>query len=760
VYRISEEVSPTIESLRLKFRLRDHSQSPEKLDSLFDELFTLIGVRDEDKPRFKASISILMTQSIRDMLGAESNRTRFALVLYGFQGCGKSTFNATLCTVMIGKDINIQKNSLYSSFDNEEILNPVFRVEDLDYNFREIIDKIKTYITSITESSVNIKYKPQKTVIIRTTPLMDTNYDFINIIKTDGEQRRFCIFELSQVTRTDHFEEKLFDTLTRIFKCHTTEYYYDTVELMEENLRLTDVQGELIDYIKNSLYRGYGEFVIGDIDWSTEKFSERKLKQEIIKIMTSFDPNETFLPDNLWLKISKLFFKQWSPHKKTYLYALKDPNSYAGKAGNAGSSKNPNGDSGFQKFLKRPALPALPACLLKDNKIGLNPTLEFEEVLKSYRDHYIYNVIIKHNRCRFYDEPRNEVKLLESNVKEFFDTSTLIKSEISVIYVNYESRLNHFTTKFPTLIPLRRLKDFVNAIEFDNIGGFFEGGVAKNENFKSTNILLIDIDSHNGEDLSNINNINNLGLEYFRVHSKSGEGYHFYFPLSHEVKTKEIFDSVINHLFNTLEEIGVHPDKACRNPSRKFFGTPHTESAFYQPGEKFNVIKALSIKYQISEDENHDSKINPLPRLGAHMVRGTLGKEYRGSENKVKNESFGKSSDFRTEIHQEKGEHNSKIRVHLRYRNNYNFEAMGKSENNSLTDQYFCGNVNAHQVVEDLPHIINYLLTLKEHDKRFYSSITKKYYEIDDAIDEIKNAVSYDPTHVAFIDTIIENNKR
>ena len=167
--------------------------------------------------------------------------------------------------------------------------------------------------------------------------------------------------------------------------------------------------------------------------------------------------------------------------------------------------------------------------------------------------------------------------------------------------------------------------------------------MAKNENFRSANVHLVDVDAHNGEDLSNIENINVSGLEYFRVHSKSGEGFHFYFPLSHTVNTPELFKKVYLSLTATLESLGIHPDKACKNPSRKFWGTPYVKTAIHHHGKRFDVIQAV-------EESLTGEGRKVLPFKKPQVV---------------------------------------------------------PSKNSSLTDQYFSGNVNSGRVVEDLPHIIN-----------------------------------------------------
>jgi hypothetical protein len=216
--------------------------------------------------------------------------------------------------------------------------------------------------------------------------------------------------------------------------------------------------------------------------------------------------------------------------------------------------------------------------------------------------------------------------------------------------------------------------------------------------------MLIDIDDHNGEDLSNINDIDKLGLEYYRVHSRGGTGYHFYFPLSHIIDNEEHFRIVIKTLFDKIESVNMKPDYNCRNPSRKFFGTTKVKSAIYHKGNKFDVLEALSEEYELVEDKNRKN----LPIKD--------GKKFK------------------------------KLMLEV-------------SENNDLTDQYFMGNKNDGKVVEDLPHIINYLLSLEENDKKFFSASQNHYYEIDDVIDSIKDTVSYDDSHVKFIDTLVLNRR-
>jgi hypothetical protein len=105
----------------------------------------------------------------------------------------------------------------------------------------------------------------------------------------------------------------------------------------------------------------------------------------------------------------------------------------------------------------------------------------------------------------------------------------------------------------------------------------------------------------------------------------------------------------------------------------------------------------------------------------------------------------------------EKGEFIKMREIAVRKIGNKNTGDFEVSENNELTDKYFNGFTNEGKVVEDLPHMINYILTLKENDKEFFSYSQNKHFEIDFVIDKIKETVSYDESHVRFIDTIIEN---
>jgi hypothetical protein len=692
VYRISDEVRPTIENYRYQFRLKDHRPEPDRLDPLFDELFTYINVDESAKSRFKASLSTIMTQCIRDILKIDSDRARFALVLYGCQGCGKTTFNSTLCKVMIGKDVHIQKNNLYTNFDSQEILNPVFRVEDLNYKFRDVIDVMKTYITNVAETTINVKYQPEQRVVIRTTPLLDTNNDFINIIKTDGEQRRFCIFELiPSEKRVKDFEVRLQNCLTKIFRCHTTEYYYNLNELMEENLRLTDRSEEFLSRLEFEFKLTESPYTLGETtDWSG-KYTERELKKKLMSTLTAFDDNDDYLTDGLLLRVErKYFYKEYDTHRKTNVFTLK---TIAVKAVKAGKIKNPFKDDTPKSFSKTPLKPLLPQPLTEFSK-----EVEFEEFLSLKRDAYISNSIIAPHRFLFYDDEVEEAVEVEE-VK----LPTLEPVDVHKLYSS-DTVQNHFNTKFSCMVPLRNLEDFKETVGYDNTGCEFTDDTAKNENFQSTNVLLIDVDSHDGEDLSNINDVDKLGVKYFRVHSKSGRGYHFYFPLSHEIKDTTTFGVVMNSLMDSLRKVGVEPDKACKNPSRKFFGTKYRETAIYHEGVEFNVIEAVKGLNRSKVDDKRAKK--------------QLSSPY-------------------------------KIIVNV---------GSPESDNQALTDQYFLGNVNAGHVVEDLPHIINYLLTLKDNKKSFYSSTTNKSYKIDVVIDEIKEAVKYDPTHIKFIETIVENH--
>lgn len=669
ISRISEEVEYKIKSLYLKFRLRNHTHNPERLDNLYEELFNIINVDDKDKPRFKASMSTIMTQCIRDILEVNSDKTRFALVLYGLQGCGKSTFNQTLCRVLIGKDVHVQKNSLYTGFDNEAILNPVFRVEDLNYEFRKVIDVMKTYITNTGQTTINIKYKPMKTVNVRTTPLMDTNNDFINIIKTDGEQRRFCIFELQPSIRIEKFEEKLEDVLERLYNCHTTDYYYDLYELQEANLELTDTSSEIIDYMRHYLAR----VISNDAD-----FTIRELKKIIKNGMEERDSEDTFLPDNLLMKIIKIYFhSEWNSYRKTNVYNLKKKSIYTGNTGNTGSFENPLIKRFEQKsFSKNPVNPVTPVKMIpylyniKNYKL-----LTFDQYLLYFRDEYIDNVIIKNNRVQFYGDTT------QIDSREALDVSTFQIVETPLLYTSKE-KINPYNTNFPVIIPIKTLKNFKDAVKYDNIGSNFEGNVAKNENFISTNMLMIDIDSHHGEDISNVENIDKLGFEYYQVKSKSGHGYHYYFPLSHTITDVEQFKTVMDKLMTNLQDVGINVDVVCKNPSRKFYATGNYDSSTYHKGKRFDVIQALSRDYRLLDNSQH----------------------------------------------------------------------YEKSVNNSLTDNYMAGNINSGQVVKDLPHIMNYLITLRKNNKKFYSEKYGKYFTIEEVINDVKDSVKYDNTHVQYID--------
>lgn len=697
VMRIADEVRPHITYLNYQYRLKDHRANPDRLDPLFDELFTLIGVDDSSKGRFKASVSTIMTQVIRDILRVESNRARFSLVLYGYQGCGKSTFNSTLCRVMTGKDVHLQKKNLYNSFDSEEILNPVFRVEDLNYNFRDVIDIMKTYITNIEETTINVKYKPEQRVVVRTTPLLDTNNNFVNIIKTDGEQRRFCIFELVSVEKVKSFEKRLEDILTQLFQCHTTEYYYDLDELMAENLRLTDTAEEFISFLEKELYPDCEVIEFDGLPWDSQ-FTERSLKSKLKKTLTEFDPNDDFLPDHLYMRIQKrYFYSQWSSDRKTTVFTLKPrvKPRHTGFTGKTGNLKNSIEEIKNKTFFRIPYNPCSPFTVT-----DIPQQISFDQYLLQKRDERISSIIHNHF-FYFYDD--NEEKVIEEEVEEVTSFPELTLSPISSLYFQ-ETVQDPFNTEFPSMVPLRNLKDFKGIVGYDNVGSLFTDHIAKNENFQAANVLLVDVDSHNGEDLSNIGEVDKLGLEYFRVNSKSGKGYHFYFPLSHEVIDTNTFATVMNHLMEDLRKVGIEADKACRNPSRKFFGTSHLDTAIHHEGVKFNVIEAL----------NKEKKLTKKKRIVNNTPKKLL--IGRGFDENI-------------------------------------------SPNQALTDSYFQGNVNSGKVVKDLPHIINYLLTLEENEKDFYSPTTHSYYKVSVVIEEIKEAVSYDKTHVQFIDTLIDRRR-
>lgn len=755
VYRIADEVRPTINSFQYKFRLKDNLSKPEELDRLFDELFTLISVRDDDKPRFKASLSTLMTQCVRDILEKKTHRMRFALVLYGLQGCGKTTFNSTLCKVMTGEDNHLQKRNLYSGFDSEELLKPVFRVEDLNYKFRDVIDVMKTYITNITETSINVKYKPEQRVTIRTTALMDTNNDFINIIKTDGEQRRFCIFELlPPEKKVKKFEERLYQALDNLFKCHSTEYFYDLDEISEENLRLTATGEELMDFLWKTFYQSEPDGAVpfgNDIDWKSVKLTKKELVKEIKKLLTSFDPNDDFLPDHLFLKIQKRFFwKAYDSDSKTEKYTMKE--NY-GKNGFYGNLEKAPREKQTQNFFQKPVKPVKP--------VTADPTLEnlrkfnsIAELLQTIRDSYVSSVLIANNRILFYGRPEETIAEFEEvepeeveDTRKFFDVSTLTPTDIPVIYWN-KTKMDHRNTKFPEMVPLRIAEDLKKVIEFDTIGGVFTGGVAKNENFQSANVLLIDVDSHNGEDLSNIANVNQLGVEYFRVESKSQNGYHFYFPLSHNI-TNEVFRDVYVSLLDSLASVGVIADPSGKNPSRKFFGTPYVNTVVHHKGSKLDVIEVLSRVYRLGVDEGQqdshkllddvDSGKSPKNSLERQVGNLPPLPELRGKT--------GQKENTRKTNHSagERGYHRALP------------DDVGENPNRVLTDQYFQGELNPGHVVKDLPKIINYLLTLKKHNKKFYSKTLQTYEEPDVVIRDIKEWVNYDPSHVQFINTLTEN---
>lgn len=737
VQRIADEVRPTLESLRYNFRLRNHTLKPSTIDSLFDELFTLIKVREDDKPRFKASLSTIMTQCIRDITGIETNRLRFALVLYGSQGCGKTTFNSTLCKVMIGKDVHLQKKNLYNSFDSQELLNPVFRVEDLNYQFRDVIDVMKSYITNITETTVNMKYKPEQRVVIRTTALLDTNNDFINIVKTDGEQRRFCIFELlPSEQRIKRFEEQLEECLTKLFQCHTTEYLYDLDEITEANLELTNSSNDFMKFLEDTLYSD-DQYFGREIDLSAKgiRFTKSELKKGIKELLGEFDQTDKpFLHDGLFLKAQMRFFRSdYDTRAKGIRYILKRKSLPAETADNAEKFENPLEGGERKTFPKNPQIPQFPQTgtltgsqfeRVKTDKpvVTLKNALPenmenyniFDGYIYYYRENYISSVIIASNRILFYDRPE-KVQVAETeeveDTREFLDVSTLTPTDVPIIHWN-SCNGDHTNTHFPHTVPLRKVEDFRGAIEYDTIGGEFEGEVAKNENFISANTLLVDVDAHKGEDLSNIDNVNQLKLEYFRVKSKSGNGYHFYFPLSHYIKDREHFKVVYLSLLEALEGVGVKADPSGKNPSRKFFGTRYTETAIHNTGSRFDVVKALETVYRIED-------IKPKA---------------------VQGEKRQKQIEPRKVAHK-------------------NFQPEGENPNHKLTDQYIMEGVNHGEVVQDLPSIVNYLLKLKENSKQFYSNISGEFIKIDEALDLLRGMVEYDPSHVQFIDTLIEGYK-
>lgn len=739
IYRIYDEVYPVKKSLQTKFRLKNFSPDPTKLDETFNKILKFINIKDEDKGRLQASLSILCTQVVRDVLEFPTDRSRFALVLYGMQGSGKTTFNTTLCKVFMGEDVSIQKNDLNSGFDSEVLLNPVCRIEDLDYTFRDQINNIKSLITNITETTINVKYKPEQKALIRTTILMDTNHDFINIIKVDGEQRRFCIFEfLPPENEEDFDEEGLEKALREFFELHTVEYYYDVKKLMRINRILSDTAEEALSYIREKLESRYEilEIAHGTITpFKGLKYSKCELKSQIKGILEESNSLDNFVSDLLLQKIiQRFFYIQYDSHAKSDKFhyrktkAIKDSNTIdAGNAGNAGKKINPLREKENQISFVLPAIPALPAkpqdfIPQRDLYSDIEwENLSFEKYILDYRDKYIKDVILHENRPLFYDikigdEESEDVK----NIVEFQKVRTdspvltsedsILKQVENVVYdgedidtsslKTSERTTLHFSTviedkyniSFPRECTIKDVEDIKMIVPYDNIGGRFLGDLAKNENFISTNLLLVDIDSHHGEDLSNIEKIDSLGLEYYRVTSKSGKGYHFYFPLSHEVEGEDIFKKTIDSLYEFIESVGLTPDKACRNPSRKFFGTSYENSAIHYEGEKFNVIKALKNGYKtIREVKNNPS--------GFHKV----------------------------------------------------------SSNRDLTDQYYNGKVNHGHVVDDLPHIINYLITLSENNRSFYSNILGCKIDPNKVIDKILLVVSYNPTHVSFIQTLRNN---
>jgi energy-coupling factor transporter ATP-binding protein EcfA2 len=751
IYRISDEAYyHHIIKLVYKFRLKDHKSDPSLINPYFNELFNLINIQNEDKNRFIASLSSIMTQIIRDILEVPTDRTRFALVLYGSQGCGKTTFLTTLCKIVQGEDVNLQKNDFYSNFDSEEMLKPVFRIEDLDYKFRDCIDKIKSIITNVGVTTVNVKYKPEQRVIIRTTPLMDTNRDFINIIKTDGEQRRFCIFELGESQRIEYFEEKLEECLEKIFQIHTTEYFYDINKISKKNLELTDTQSEFMDQIMGRLYElSHKKQGSDDSFWEAENklpdcyykktYKAREFKQFIKDELVRFDPNDSFLSDGLLMKIQERFFyKIVNDHTHRPEYTIKKISktkegtftlkSNSGVSGVSGvNKKTPLEENETETYFKYAAIAAIAATLtnLIPNLTEVdNPKdITYEDFILFYRDKYIYDRILTPQIFLFYGDDKIDPTDSVKNTPIIVNPNDFEISTKPRLYVNHKARGDQFNTLFPEEIHLEEnVDDFKLFVQWDNICSSFIDDTAKNENFISSNLIPVDIDDHNDElNLrESIGEIDRLGLEYYIVQSKGGKGYHIYFPTSHHIKDVEYYAIIARDLYDKIIGVGLTPDENCKNPSRKFFATFNTRCIDYHKGKKIDIIEVLQ-KYYDSKDNNEIIPLNKSSKIKINPVEKNL--SYKKSDKKDCVEG---------EV----------------------------SENNDLTDQYFMGFRNEGMVVSDLPHIIGYLMTLKDNNKEFYSLSNDKYILISEVIEKVKETVSYDNSHVMFIDYLIEKHNR
>jgi hypothetical protein len=531
---------------------------------------------------------------------------------------------------------------------------------------------------------------------------------------------------------------------------------------MEANLELTEVDTDFIDYLINKysshylvtdddinegkkIYKGYPYDSVIKTDIKI-KYTAREFKREMKDLYAQYNPTDTFYSDSLHMKVSRIFFyKVLDSHTKRPVYKLRDYESILKRCGISGisgdSSKNLIEKGNSKLFKKSPLTPLTPQPLdyrYIPHLEGLNPSeireLDFSEYAGQIREDFISNTIIRSNRILFYykdtlvvedkhkkvDKTTRPVELIEDEPCDETDNineDDFIPVEVSTLYFN-ETKEDKFNRTFDIKSHIKNLGDFRNVVLWDNTGCKFHEDIAKNENFEETDMLLVDVDAHDDEDLSNIEDIDKLGYEYYRVTSKSGNGYHFYFPLSHVIDNIDYFKTAINRLLEDIESIGLHPDYACRNASRKFYSTRHMDTAIRHKGGKFNVISAL--------------KGTATPKSVKNEVK-----------NRVKNVS--KQSEMS----------NSSDKLHTLIPRD---ELLGKndilSENNLLTDQYFMGRVNHHHVVEDLPHIIGYLNTLFDNDKEFFSPSLNERVPIDEVIEQLKRVLEYDPSHVQYIITL------